>query len=501
MVRRLLVTYLTFALLILLALEVPLGYVYQRGEQQRVFAYLEHDAEVLAAFVDTALSNDEPEQIDLLAQESARRWDGAVEIVDATGRVLATTGREPATSATLAATVDLPTVAGGQVSSGIRRVGGVSTMWVAVPLHPGKPGQGALLFSAPTAPMSTRVHQFWSMLVAAGLVVLAAVAVVAVALARWIGRPVRALERATRRLADGEMSPATVHGPPELRRLAVTFNATAARLQELITAQRAFVGHASHQLRTPLAALRLRLENLEPDVSVAGEANRRAALVEIDRLARMVDTLLAMTRSERPAHSPEPVRIPAVVAARVESWTPVAAEGGVTLRVAGPDPTRAYALSGALDQILDNLLANALAVAPSGSAVTVSWDATVDGTVELRVTDAGPGLTATQRTQAFQPFWRAPAAPAGGTGLGLALVRKLAEASGGTVRLEAPGGPGLAAVVELPAADCQESASGRPEFDRGLSPAADGARTPGRSQPADAVSVPARMDTSGGHHA
>ncbi|WP_433528101.1 HAMP domain-containing sensor histidine kinase [Micromonospora sp. CA-263727] len=530
MVRRLLVTYLTFALLILVALEVPLGYVYQRGEQQRVFGHLEHDAEVLAAFVDTALGRGEPDQIDLLAEESARRWGGEVDIVDADGRVLSATRRDHAASAALVATVDLSAVAGGQVSSGIRRSDGVPTMWVAVPIHPGKPDQGALLFSAPTAPMTTRIHQFWSVLAGVGVVVLAAVAVVAVALARWIGRPVRALERATRRLADGEMSTTAVHGPPELRRLAATFNATATRLQELIAAQQSFVGHASHQLRTPLAALRLRLENLEPDIGTAGQPNLRAALVETDRLAQLVDTLLAMTRGAHPTDAPEPVRVAAVVATRTESWTPVAAARGVTLRTSGPDPTRAWSLPGAVDQILDNLLANALAVAPAGSTVTVTWGPTagvdtasgptVDGgtaagptagggtgAVELRVTDAGPGLSAAQRTQAFQPFWRAPGAAPGGTGLGLALVRKLAESSGGTARLDAVDGPGLAAVVVLPEAQCQESARKPPEFGRGLSRAGDPARTPGRSQPADdagpppATGVAASVETLGGQDA
>ncbi|TCC00426.1 HAMP domain-containing histidine kinase [Micromonospora zingiberis] len=484
MVRRLLVTYLSFALLILVALAVPLGYVYQRGEQQRVFGHLEHDAEVLAAFVDTALDQQQRDQIDLLAEESARRWNGEVDIVDGSGTLLATTRQDLPAAAALASAVNLSAVAGGRVSSGIRTSGGVPTMWVAVPIHPGKPDQGALLFSAPTGPMTARIHQFWSVLAGVAVVVLAAVAVVAVALARWFGRPVRELERATRRLADGQMSPTAPGGPPELRRLAATFNATATRLQELIAAHQSFVGHASHQLRTPLAALRLRLENLEPDIGAAGEANLRAALVETDRLARLVDTLLEMTRSAHPVQPGEPVGLAAVVATRIESWLPLAADRSVTLRVRGSEQEYAWALPGAVEQILDNLLANALVVAPCGSTVTVSWGPASDGGgVELRVTDAGPGLSAAQRTQAFEPFWRAPGAPSGGTGLGLALVRKLAVACGGSARLDATDGPGVAAVVSLPAAQCQESARARPEFGRGLSPLAPAARTPGRQQP------------------
>jgi signal transduction histidine kinase len=260
---------------------------------------------------------------------------------------------------------------------------------------------------------------------------------------------VRELERATRRLAEGSTTPApTTSGPPELRRLATTFTSTAVRLQDLIAAQQSFVGHASHQLKTPLTALRLRLENLEPAVTGGGGANLRAALLEADRLATLVDTLLAMTRSE---HCPQPVEsvpISAAVRARTAVWAPVAEDRGVTLTVSGPDRVTAQLVPGALEQILDNLIANALDVAPAASAVTVTWQ--VDGpTVNLHVIDAGPGLTDDHRGQALQPFWRAPGSRKGGTGLGLALVDKLAEAGGGHVRLDAARPTGIDAVVAL----------------------------------------------------
>lgn len=457
MVRRLLLTYVFLTLVVLAGLALPLGFVYQRGEQQRAFAQLEHDAEILAAFIDAALTRGDPGHVDLLAHESARRWRGEVDVVDAAGRPLAAT--RPA-GADLLPMTDLRTVlaGNGQVVSARTDAGAVPMMSVAVPIHPGKPAQGAVRVSVPTAPVTARTHKFWSVLAIVGVTVLTGGALVAAGLARWIGRPVRDLERATRSLAEGTSAPtaSTATGPPELRRLAATFNATAARLQDLITAQRSFVGHASHQLKTPLAALRLRLENLEPDVGAEGERNLHAALVETDRLAKLVDSLLAMTRGE---HSPQPSRPVALAAAvheRVALWRTVAEKRRVSLTASGSAAHAVQAVPGAVEQILDNLLSNALGVAPAGSTVTVTWGpgtgtAGATPTIELHVVDAGPGLTADQRVRAWQPFWRAPGAGKGGTGLGLALVQKLTEAGGGSVRLDQAQPTGLDAVVVLPA--------------------------------------------------
>jgi signal transduction histidine kinase len=324
-------------------------------------------------------------------------------------------------------------------------------MAVAVPVHPGRPIQGAMQVSVSSAPLAARIRQFQLLLAGVSVAVLICGALIALALARWIGRPVRELERATRRLADGATTAAaTTTGPPELRRLAQTFNTTAVRLQELIATQRSFVGHASHQLKTPLTALRLRLENLEPDVTAGGESNLAAALREADRLATLVDTLLAMTRSEHQAVPAEPVPIGAAVATRAAVWRPVAEDRGVALTISGPDQVTAQVIPGALEQILDNLIANALDVAPPGTAVTITWHSGGDR-VELHVIDAGPGLSDEHRMRALQPFWRAPGARNGGTGLGLALVQKLAAASGGQSRLDAAEPTGIDAVVALSA--------------------------------------------------
>jgi signal transduction histidine kinase len=280
--------------------------------------------------------------------------------------------------------------------------------------------------------------------------VLGVVALVGFALARSTTRPIRALEQATTAVARGrlEARAPTDRGPPELRRLAAAFNDMAARLGRLLDSQRAFVADASHQLRTPLTALRLRLENLEATMPPAAAGDLRAAAAETGRLARLVDGLLALAHAEAAPNRREVVDLAAVVADRQTAWAPLAAEHDVELTVQ-PGPTApVWAVPGAVEQVLDNLLENALRFAPVGSSVELAVRQ-AEGWVELHVTDQGPGMPAQQRERAFDRFWRGPVPDSEGTGLGLAIVRQLLEASGGTAELHPNRDGGLDAVARL----------------------------------------------------
>jgi signal transduction histidine kinase len=466
MTRRLLFSYLTFALLILVGLAVPLGFVHHRHQQHQAFQELELAGEVLAVVVAPALSANDTAQIDVLAQESARCLGGHVDIVDARGEMVSSTQR---TADVSASAPDIRAVLREQAHASPRTtiVAGVEMMSVAVPVHPGVAPRGAIRVSVPAETLTVGAGNFRLMLGAVGLLVLAAAAIIAMALARWISKPVRALETATRTLADGAPLPLlpTTTGPPEVRRLATTLAATADRLQALIGAQRSFIGHASHQLKTPLAALRLRLENMEPDVAAAGGMNLRAALRETDRLAQMVESLLAMARSEQTALPREPVGLAPAVAERIAFWSPLATSKAVRLTASGPDDAIVRAIPGAVDQIIDNLLSNALRAAPRGTAIDVTWCPAVhaDGTpmIEIHVIDEGPGMTADQCARALDPFWRAPGMANDGTGLGLSLVRKLAETSNGQAALRPGEAAGIDAVVTLPADLARSAASER----------------------------------------
>ncbi|MGW2883932.1 ATP-binding protein [Streptomyces griseoruber] len=474
MTRRLLLSYLTLAALLLLALEIPLGFVYSRAERERVINAAKDEAESVSAFASLSVSagraaQDLPER----AAHCAERIGGKVLIVDRGGALLATS--HPLSAAEEAGLAGWPGIAAalrGTATADVRTstIGGVEYLAVATPVRHGAEEQGAVRITVPTRMVADRVHHVWLLLGLGGLAALTAVVVVGFGIARWTGRPIRELEHATHELAVGgtAVPVAITNGPPEVRSLAATFNRTAARLEHLLASQRAFAGEASHQLKTPLAALRLRLENLENDIALNARGSLTAALTETDRLARMVEGLLAMARLDESASEPERVDLGQVCAERHRAWTPLYERHGVWLALAGEYTGEVLALPGAVEQILDNLLSNALRVSPPGSTVSIDPRLPVvperrfphrhphrpagPGRVELHVMDEGPGMTEEQRRRAFDRFWRAPDAPKGGTGLGLALVQRLAHASGGEAVLRRAPLGGLDAVVRLPVA-------------------------------------------------
>jgi signal transduction histidine kinase len=190
-----------------------------------------------------------------------------------------------------------------------------------------------------------------------------------------------------------------------------------------------------------LTALRLRLESLP------SSRDRDAALHEADRLRDLVDGMLTLARADAGTEASARVDASALMHERVEAWLPLAEEHRVALvaELDGPLPVRAA--PGRLAQVLDNLLANALEASPSGGTVTLSARAESPW-VELHLSDEGPGLSPEQRERAFDRFWRAGSG-AGGSGIGLAIVRRLVAADEGEVELREAAGGGIDAVVRL----------------------------------------------------
>jgi signal transduction histidine kinase len=454
--RRLVTSYLAVTLVVLAALEIPLAVTYRDRQIDQLSADLERDAFVLGAFIEDTLSGTDQQDLQAIADGYAERTDGRVVIVDADADVLADT--DPATQGDrnfasrpeIAAALQREVVSGTRASATL----GSGLVFVAVPVASGDQVLGAVRLSYSTDQLDNRVRSYWMLLLAAAVFTMAVVGGLGYVLARWVTRPLEELRRAAARIGEGELDTRAdqSHGPPEVRALAEAFNTTAVRLEHLVTAQEQFVADASHQLRTPLTALRLRLEMLEDDQPGDAPEDLAAARHEVRRLSRLVDGLLALARAERAtgAALPPPVELGPILDERCVAWQPVASERGVEL-VSDAAGLVARATPDHLGQALDNLVANALEVAPAGTAVRVWADTPSPGTVEVHVTDQGPGLTTEQRHRAFDRFWRASAARAelGGSGLGLAIVQKLVVADGGRAELrEAPGG-GVDAVLVL----------------------------------------------------
>ncbi|MFJ1749072.1 sensor histidine kinase [Streptomyces sp. NPDC088116] len=520
MTRRLLLSYLTLALLVLVGLEVPLGTLYAHGELSDLSRTVERNSVMVAELVEEDIQAGKTPALTAFVAHYAQCMGGRVVVFDRRGTLLTDSGTYPDPGSGPAAKYRLgnsPTSAAGsprapgtgsasgavapvtaadkaavsralaaalrnRSSVGMLRdhAGNDALVSVAEPVTVASQVRGAVWVTSTTSDTDARTRLAWLLLAGIGVGVLVVVALVGFALARWITRPVRALERATAQLANGSLAdlPPADLGPPELRRLAASFNRTATRLQRLLRAQRSFAAEASHQLKTPLAALRLRVETLEFDLDARAHAGLDAAVAEIDRLTRMVQGLLALARMEDSATAPETVDLDEVLRDRAETWVGFAAEQHIRIEVAGPRAGRVRAIPGALEQIVDNLLANALQFAPPGSTITLttaSAHAHGDGDggqgkrpygdeealVEFHVIDQGPGMSEEQRGRAFDRFWRAPDSTHEGSGLGLAIVQQLVHAGGGEISLrDAPEG-GLDAAVQLRPAEANSRLAAR----------------------------------------
>ena len=268
-------------------------------------------------------------------------------------------------------------------------------------------------------------------------------------LAGQIGRPLRRLEAVARRVAQGDLrARAEVEGSLEQRSLSSSFNEMTDRIARLLGAQRDFVADASHQLRTPLTGLRLRLEEAQGarrgQRDAAERARRRRSPRSTASRTRSTSCSLLSRAGERQLDR----RAVDLDDVAIDALAALAAAGGrardrARARSATDDPGTVWAARADLERALDALVENALRYSPPGSAVTIAAAA---GRIEVR--DRGPGVAEEERELVFERFHRGTRRPAGppGHGLGLAIARELAREWGGEVTIEAASGGGTAAM-------------------------------------------------------
>jgi two-component system, OmpR family, sensor kinase len=280
-------------------------------------------------------------------------------------------------------------------------------------------------------------------LIAIGLLVLVLGLAAGAVIARQVAGPVDRLDRAVRRVADGDLTArAKVEGSAEQQRLARAFNDMTARLERLLASQREFVADASHQLRTPLSGLRLRLEEARaatPDPGAHEEID--AGLRELDRLSAIVSELLVLSHAGEVDAPPEPVDLEDAAHRAAARWD--GADDGRVLADGGA--AEGFCPRADLDRALDALVENALRYG-NGEVVVRSAPGA------LEVLDRGPGLAADELAAVFERFHRGHAGRSGpaGTGLGLPIARELARRWGGEVTLANRDGGGVRAVVTVP---------------------------------------------------
>ena len=280
-------------------------------------------------------------------------------------------------------------------------------------------------------------------------------------LAVWgvVTQAIRPLDRARQQIAcraADELRPLAAPGlPDEVRPLVDELNLLFARLAESFDAQRSFVADAAHELRSPLAALRLQVQGLQRagDAQTQGLAVRRL-LAGIDRMTRLVDQMLILAREDATASSAEkaPVDVRAIATSAIGDVLPVAHERAIDVGIVQADPLMLAAGGNALRILLRNLLDNAVKYAVEGGRVDVAIRRD-GGAVVVEVADTGPGIPAHERDRAFDRFYRVRGSSAEGSGLGLAIARRIALRHQATITLgasEALGG--LLVTVRFPAA-------------------------------------------------
>jgi two-component system sensor histidine kinase BaeS len=332
----------------------------------------------------------------------------------------------------------------GKAARGNVTVAGKSYLFAAHPVR-----NQAIVLLRSTKLESSDLHPFTVAFVIAAAVGAAIAAVAAFLLARAVSRPVERVSGASLALAAGERpGPLPVTGSTEVATLASSFNKLAEDLDRARDAERTFLLSVSHELKTPLAAIRGHGEAVLDGVMPARKA-AGVVVAESKRLERLVRDLLDLARLNQRSFSvhPRPIDLTGVVAEALSRHGPESSRVGVALvgetngrapAVADPDRTL---------QVLSNLIENALRSTPAGGSVTV---AAHPG--ELVVSDTGPGIATDELPHAFERFFlysRYANNRAVGTGLGLAIVKELTEAMGGSVTVESEPGRGTRFTVHL----------------------------------------------------
>lgn len=466
-----------FGLLAIVAIIVPAseGIAVNRTQQLTLQRATSMDQIVQRA--EAAVASDDAAGLDRYLERFAETYGEAAMVVDSEGQVVSSVGGiemdARVASLVLAASRTVP-----QRSIPTIYPWSDDTHLVAEPFANGSSAaSGAVVLEVNQAEAKAQIARWWALVALAGLLLLLLLFAASQFWTSWVLRPVRALDAAANALAEQrepDLEAAT--GPLELRRLSSSFARMSRGVEDALEQQRGFVAEASHQLRNPLAAIRLRIDSLPRDD--ADEADLEAVGGDLDRLEHVVDRMLVLANAEHRATAEASGRRTGFAdgAARehLTSAAMLAAphegrfrEAGMRLRVVGDAEVRVACRKSDLEEIVETLLDNARKYAGDGAEIVVGFvlasdsdeDAREDdvddrggaaGRAVLEISDNGPGVDSGELAQLGTRFWRSPGHRAKpGTGLGLAIVGELARANRASVGYDRAPEGGLRVRVSL----------------------------------------------------
>ncbi len=427
--------------LAIVALEVPLIFSMRDRVDAEVRSQARSQAEFLAATVNLGARGDLPG----ITRVAGDRLRGRVIIVGRNGRLLADSAGTERVGVDYSSRPEIAAALRNSVAQERRSSAtlGQEILATAVPIVRGNRNEGAVRVTQSVDAVNRATWRATFGLIAIGVLVLGLGLAAGAVIARQVAGPVRRLDVAARQVANGDLSArAKVEGSAEQQRLAHTFNAMTERIERLLDSQREFIADASHQLRTPLSGLRLRLEEArastrDPDA----HSEIDAGLGELDRLSAIISELLVLSQAGEVDAPPEHVDLEDAAHRAAARWD---GSGGGRVLADGV-PADGYCPQADLDRALDALVENALHYG-NGRVEVRSAPGAVD------VLDRGPGLAEDELAAVFERFHRGRAGRSGpsGTGLGLPIARELARRWGGDVTLANRDGGGARARVTVP---------------------------------------------------
>ncbi len=430
------------------ALAIPMAIVVANDQRDAFVANLQIDTLSTAA----ALSAQPRFDWQATAEAAARKTGARVVVVDTNRNLIADSD-----NSSLDRLFDRPEInaaLAGSLTSSVRPSAtiGEDLRFVAAPVVQNYDVVAAVRLSLPESIVTEEVRETQRWLAVFVLSVVLAAALIAWQLARSIASPLRNLARVAHELPeDLQMRADEGHGPAEVRAVAKALNSTARRLSGILQRTQRVAADASHHLRTPLTGVRLRLEAIE-DISTDDRVTReaQAATTEVDRLARRIEQVLALARSDAGTAPFASQDASAIVGQRVESAEGMFSDRGVDLTSSVEESVFVAAPSGVVARIVDELMGNALQYARGRVHVDLRR---IDREAVLSVSDDGPGVARAERDAIFERFNRGTTSVPGGSGLGLALVRESVAGLGGSALAQESRWGGLDVTVRVPVAD------------------------------------------------